>query len=138
MAKKAAFYQLAKVAYIYENKTFEEIALEFSEMDGPSERTIREWARKGNWQEKKKKYLESQKTFREKLDELKFVLVNRAIETKDPQLIYALTSLIKSMQPITVREKVKEEADKKKEGETSEGLSEETIELIKKEILGIE
>ncbi len=137
MAKKAAFYQLAKVAYIYENKTFEEIALEFSEMDGPSERTIREWARKGNWLEKKKRYIESQKSFREKLDELKLVLVNRAIETKDPQLIYALTSLIKSMQPITTRERIKEEADKQRQGEDS-GLSEETIELIKKEILGIE
>ena len=136
MAKKAAFYQLAKVAYIYENKSFKEIALELSEAGGPSEKTIRLWAAEGNWKEKRQKYLESQKDFKEKLDELKLVLINAAIETKDLQVIYALSSLLKSTQTgKTTAKDIKEKVDKDKE---EGGLSDEAIELIKKEILGIE
>lgn len=133
MSKKAAYYQLAKVAYIYEGKTFREIELQLNEE--VTERTLRTWSADGDWREKRKQYLESQKTIREKLDELRYVLVNHAIETKDPQVIYALVGLVKAMNPISAKSrKAIEDEAKKPEGS---GISDETMAQFKRDFLGI-
>jgi len=136
MSKKAAYYQLAKVAYIYEGKTFREIELTLNEE--VTERTLRTWAADGEWREKKRKYLESQKPFREKLDLLKNVLVDHALETKDPQIIYALVNLVKAENPLRAVQLKQIEEDARKAGEgDGEGVSEKTIEQFKRDFLGI-
>ena len=136
MSKRAAFYQLAKVAYIYEGKTFKEIELMLNEE--VTERTLRSWAVDGEWKEKKKKYLESQVPFREKLDKLKNVLVDHALETKDPQIIYALVNLVKAENPLRAAQLKQIEEDAKQANETGDkSVSDETIAQFKRDFLGI-
>lgn len=135
MSKKAAFYQLAKVAYIYEGKTFREIELMLNEE--VTERTLRTWAADGDWKEKKRMYIESQQPFREKLDKLKHVLVDHALETKDPQIIYALVNLVKAENPLRAAQLKQIEDDTRKADAGDEGVSEETINQFKKDFLGI-
>ena len=45
----------AEQLYVYEQREFKEIALELR----CSERTVRTWAKRGGWQDKRKRYLSS-------------------------------------------------------------------------------
>lgn len=132
MAKKAAFYQLAKVMYVFEGKTFREIVLCLGEK-AVSKRTLLRWSTEGSWIEKRAQYLQADTTFRERMQKLRDVLLAKALETGDPQIVYALARLEAVNRP-TATDLQADDPEIVK----PTGMSQETIEQIRRAILGVQ
>jgi len=136
MSKKRALYQIAKVKYVVDGLSIAEIAME---MDGEvSERTLQRWSAEHGWPEKRGQYLATEDSDRELMQQIKRKLILKALETTDPQVIYALARLEAVMKPGAadrLREIEEREAAARSRGA---GLSPETIEEIKRKVLGIE
>jgi transposase len=63
MSKIQEYYEDCERCYISENMSFDEIASRYP----VSEKTLRNWAEKGNWQDRRKAYRTKQATLNEKL-----------------------------------------------------------------------
>ena len=105
MSKKRAYYQIAKLKHVVDGLTIAEIAMELG--DEVSERTLYRWCTDHGWEEKRKQFLLAENSDRELMQQLKRKLLVKALETTDPQVIYALARLEAVMKP-SAAEKLRE------------------------------
>lgn len=127
----------AERLYLYEFLTTEEIAQRLN----VSRRTITTWKEKGDWTNKRKKYLQSKQTFHEELYELARKLMNGiaadidAGEKVEPGRMYAFCRML----PMFVKVKSYEDLTTKKETKKSnnKGLTDDIVAQIEEDILGI-
>ncbi len=107
MAKKPEYYPDAQRLYVQERLTFEAIAQQLP----VSDRTLREWAKEGEWVERREAFAEVQTKSHDKLHKMLGLLIDRACEAieegKDPNP--AQLNFIKGMAPSLVKLKAYEE-----------------------------
>jgi len=135
MSKKRALYQIAKVKFVVDGLSLAEIAME---LDGEvSERTLQRWCAEHGWAVKREAFYTSEESDRELMQQIKRKLLMKALETTDPQVIYALARLEAVMKP-GAAERLKEIEEREAARERAAGLTPETIDEIKRKVLGIE
>ena len=107
MAKEQDFYSEAQQLYVHEHTPFEVIAT----MVPVSDRTLRTWAKKGDWAERREAYEDVQTKSHDKLHRMLSLLIDRACtdieEGKAPNP--AQLNFIKAMAPSLVKLKAYEE-----------------------------
>lgn len=136
MSKKQLYYSDAERMYIVNQMTIEEIASRANS----NERTIRRWKEEGNWDTKKTQYLLSKQMFHEELYEFARKLMNgikedlENDEKVDTGRMYAFIRML----PMILKVKEYEDISAKKEAqEDKKGLSQDVVELIEQEVLGL-
>ena len=136
MTNKDVLLETAERFYIIEQLTILEIAQKM----GVSERTVRRWKSKLNWDYKKNQYITSKQMFHEELfnfakklmSSIEFDMDNN--EKIDPGRMFAFTKLL----PMII--KIKEYEDdvtKKQNSEENKGITPDFVKLIETEILGM-
>lgn len=121
------YLELAKRLYLYEYKTFVEIA----QIVPKNEKTIRKWAKDFGWFELKKQILTSQKTTIEQAEFIAKSIGEKISELlakgelPDTQLLQAYRGLVKDLKP------VKEYSDTKKQEEAQAETKAELSEITK-------
>lgn len=137
MSKKDVFYNEAEKLYIQDQLTIMEIESRL----GVCEKTIRTWKGEGNWDEKKRRYLQEKSSFHEELYSFSRTLMKKiqedwdAGEKVDAGRLYTLTRML----PMIIKVKDYEDVKITKEKDTVEkGLTEDIVKNIEKEVLGLE
>jgi hypothetical protein len=107
MAKKPEYYSEAQRLYVQERLTFEAIAQQLP----VSDRSLREWAKEGEWVERREAFVEVQTQSHDKLHKMISLLIDRvntSLENgEDPNP--AQLNFIKGMAPSLVKLKEYEE-----------------------------
>lgn len=135
MSKKPEHYEDAERLYVCENLKLYAIAAKLS----LSEKTVRNWKKENGWDEKRKKYLQSKQDFHQELYEFSRELMHsirediKKGEKVEPGRMFAFTRLL----PLITKVKDYEDVVYKNKKDTPQGLSEEVIDRIQEEILGI-
>lgn len=114
MAKKAALYGDAERLYVQEQLTLEAIAKKL----GCGVRSLVNWKREGNWDDKKKNFLETTQSMHEELYELARLLttknLNKVREGSEPEK-EQLSFVVKVMASIERTRKYETEVSEPKE-----------------------
>jgi hypothetical protein len=101
MAKKPEYYAEAELMYVQDRLTFEQI----SDKIGVSERTLRTWAKDGDWSGRRESIEDVRSKSHDKLHKIMDLLLDKAIEAlgegKEPN--QAQLNFIKAMSPSLVR-----------------------------------
>ncbi len=138
MSKKDVFYNEAEKLYIQDQLTISEIESRL----GVCEKTIRTWKAEGNWDEKKRKYLQEKSSFHEELYVFSRTLMKKiqedweAGEKVDAGRLYTLTRILPMITKVKDYEDIK--ISKETDTDKKKGLTEDIIKKIEKEVLGIE
>jgi len=137
VSKKDVFYNEAEKLYIQDQFTISEIESRL----GVCEKTIRTWKAEGNWDEKKRKYLQEKSSFHEELYSFSRTLMKKiqedweAGERVDAGRLYTLTRILPMITKVKDYEDIKLTKEK---NNIEKGLTEDLVKNIEKEILGIE
>lgn len=122
MAKKAQYYQAAEQLYVFEHLGLADIAARIP----VSERTLGDWSREGNWDEKRQNHMQQQTTTTEKLhkvvDKMAEKIIEKLDQNEDPS--QSQLYLLGKLSPILVRMQKFEESVQKP---AEEGVTEETL-----------
>jgi len=81
--------EIAEEIYVYDGKTLEQVA----EQTRISMPTLKQWSSDGGWFQKKKEYQVASLAIKHNTIQLQKRLTEKALETLDPQAIYALSRL---------------------------------------------
>ena len=81
--------ELAEEIYIYDGKTLEQVS-DTTQIPMP---TLKQWSSDGSWFQKKKEYRTAALAIKHDTIQLQRRLTEKALETLDPQAIYALSRL---------------------------------------------
>lgn len=139
MSKKAECFENAERLFIDKQYNLKKIAEELS----ISENTVRNWAKEGNWEERKTIAIKARTTFSD--DVFKFTqklmrFIEESIENNEdvPQSkIYLLNSLLDKVQKIKAYEKEVIQSHNEESKTKAKGLSKEAIAEIKREMFGV-
>lgn len=133
--KKHLHFDAAERMAVIEQNTLAEISLKLS----VAESTLRNWSREGKWDEKRKQYLESRQAFHEELYEFARSLmktINDDMRTGakvDTGRLYTLGRIL----PMITKVKDYEDVAKSAGDGKTEGITEDVVKTIEREILGI-
>lgn len=135
MSKKDTHYEEAERLYIYENLPPDVIA----EKLNISKRTVFYWKASANWNEKKKKYIQSKTAFHDELyDFSRELMYSIRQDMKEGRKVdQARLFTFGRTVPLITKIKDYEEGMKNQEKRINQGLTEEVIDLIQEQILGI-
>lgn len=137
MAKKDALYEQAQELYVVKQQTFEEVARRLS----VSEKTVRTWAKEGEWMRKRSELLAKRSTMHEMIYDLAYQLLLgtqaelAAGAVVDTGRLYAINSLLATIERTRKYEQqvgIEEPEDAKPESRT---LTPERLEQIRQEML---
>ena len=118
----------AEELYIIDGLTLEQV----SERTGISVQTLKQWSTKDGWKTKRKDYRQDRETFQGTLSTLRTKMLTQALNTLDPQVIYALVALEK-----VLISKGKDKVDSP-DGEPEEKMDpKELIKFIKEQVYGL-
>ncbi len=81
----------AEDLYVEERKTYEQVA----DATGVSVSQLKRWAKDGHWREKRAKYLTSKRTLKQQLVKLRDTMLQKAVDSEDPQQAYAALKVLK-------------------------------------------
>ena len=81
--------EIAEEIYVYEGKSLEQVA----EQTQISIQTLKQWSSDGSWFAKKKEYQSASLAIKHNTIQLQRRLTEKALETLDPQAVYALARL---------------------------------------------
>lgn len=120
----------AEELFIIDGLTLEQT----SEQTGISVQTLKQWSTKDGWKNKRKDYRRDRETFRGTMSTLRTKMLTQALETLDPQVIYALVALEK-----VLMSKGKGDAGKDTDGAESETpmTKEELMKILKDKMYGL-
>ena len=136
MAKKMAYYQVAKIKFVIDGLTIPEIALEMDEL--VSERTLYRWSAEHGWEAKRRAWLTADETDQEMMAKLKRKMLSKAMETGNPQDVYAYARLEAVNNQRLARQLKEIDESEKVAVNAGAGLSPETVDEIKRKVLGID
>ena len=134
MNSKQYLMNEAERLYLYEFRNIEDIAKQLN----LGSKTVYNWKQKGDWTNKRKKFLKSKQCFHEEIYEFARKLMKGIVEDMeagekiDTGRMYAFCRLI----PMFTKVKTYEDVVKKP-GKVSNGLTPELIAQIEEEVLGI-
>jgi hypothetical protein len=133
---RAALYDRAERMYVGGQMSFVEIAAQLA----CSEKTLRNWATDGHWQEKRVALLADQQSLDSKL----YAFVNSLMDSitedwqkkqpVDPGRLYSLASLISKLKAAKTFEDSQQEEARRKEVLANAGLSAQAIEKIEHDL----
>lgn len=137
MAKKHLYYDQAEQLYVVEQLTLREIADRLP----VSERTIGDWSREGNWDDKRRQHIESRRMFHEELYSLGRKLIKAVNDDLDAgqEVSHRRLNSIARIVPLLLKAKEYEEVvreHKKEEDEAPDTNTDRVIDLVN-QILGI-
>jgi len=129
MAKRATYYPEAEHLFVAEGLTLESI----SQKLGISTRSLQEWAKEGNWKQRREAFIKLASSSHEKTYRLYNRWLDHAInsENLDIETVYALSKLAPLLKRVE-----QYESTVTKPNSAPKGLSEETIAAIEERILG--
>lgn len=137
MAKKQLLFADAERLYIIDHCTLGEIASRLR----IHEKTVANWKEEGDWENKRKKYLNSRQAFHEELYEFTRKLM-RSIENDldvgnkiDSGRMFAFNGLVGRLKNVKEYEDVVSKKEKDTESEKN-GINEEVLRLIEREVFG--
>ena len=138
MAKKKMYFNEAERLYVIEQMTIAEIASRLR----LSEKTVRNWKEEGDWGNKRMQYLQSKRAFHEELYQFARKLMRNIEADMDAGVKVDAGRLYTFIRLVPLLNKVKdyEDTTRKKEDTTQEkkvGLTDELLQRIEKEILGM-
>ena len=81
--------EIAEEIYVYDGKTLEQVA---DQTQIPIQ-TLKQWSSDGSWFAKKKEYQSTSLVIKQNMIRLQKDLIQKALDTLDPQAIYALARL---------------------------------------------
>jgi hypothetical protein len=128
--KNAAIYEEAKRLYVIEGFSIDAIVELLKEK--VSRKTLYNWKTANNWDEQRIDYQKEDEDLQKEIREIARIAIKEAKANPTPHNIYAVVkalSALKLMQGIELVEGEK--------GDQITGIKKETIELIKKEMLGL-
>jgi transposase-like protein len=116
--------------YVTGGLTYEQVSKE----TGVPVQTLKRWASEENWTEQKREFRKALSDIRRKTVLLQRQLIQKALETLDPQAVYAVARLIQA-----TRGKLPEgpDAAAKEAKDAKGGLDEETLKRIREEVYGL-
>lgn len=128
MAKKATYYPEAEHLFVSEGLTLDAISKRLA----VSTRTLQEWAKQGNWEQRREAFMKMAQSSHEKTYRLYNRWLDRAVNSEelDIDTVYALSKLAPLLKRIELYESSVTPKDSPK------GLSPETIAAIEERILG--
>ena len=88
----------AEQLYVIDGRTYAEVA----ELTGVSVSQLKRWGKDGGWTENRMEYRSALGDIRRKTVLLRRDLLEKAIDSKDPQNVYAFAALEKAVQVTTV------------------------------------
>jgi hypothetical protein len=130
--KSAALYEEAKRLYVYEGFSLDAIVELLK--NKVSRKTLYNWKVKNDWDKQRKEYIQENLNIQNELREIASRAIKEAKANPTPHNIYAVVkalSALKLMQSINDFENDENDKDKPKK------ISQETIEFVQKEILGL-
>jgi len=136
MAKKKMYFAEAERLYVVEQCTIAEIASRLS----VSEKTVRNWKDEGDWETKRKQYLQSRQTFHEELYQFARKLMQsirddlESGEKVDTGRLYAFTRILPMIMKVKDYEDIRAQQEK---GQEPSGGAEDIIKIVN-EVLGLE
>jgi DNA-binding transcriptional MerR regulator len=131
MAKRATYYPEAEHLFVAERLTLESISKKL----GVSTRTLQEWAKQGNWEQRREAFAKMAISSHEKTHRLYNRWLDRAVNADelDIETVYALSKLA----PLLKRLEQYEDAVAKKDNTAPKGLSDDVVALIEESVLGL-
>lgn len=139
MSKKAEYFEVAEKLFVYEHMTFETIASRLP----VSERTLRNWGDEGKWQEKRGWYIQTRKSLHEEcFDTARLIAeqIREDLKTEEgvkPGTIYGFANIVKLLDKIKTYENAAEIDEKHKTDGQKTFDTNDLVELMKKEVLGL-
>lgn len=136
LTKRNLYFAEAERLYVIDQMTFSEIASRLK----LSEKTLSTWKSMGDWDTKRKKYIQSKLSFHEELYDFSRKLMESIKsdidlgEKVDPGRLYALARILPLITKVKDYEDVVSKADEK---EQNKGLTKDLVSLIEAEVLGI-
>jgi hypothetical protein len=138
MAKKAQNFADAERMYVQGQMTYAEIGAKLD----IHPKTVENWKNEGGWDEKRKAFVTEETCFHEDLFRLCRTLMRNIQndldnnEKVDPGRMYAFTKLIPNF--LTAKKYEDAVAANKDKGNTARELTPEVVQMIEREVLGIE
>ncbi|GAB4327321.1 MAG: hypothetical protein Kow0037_00780 [Calditrichia bacterium] len=139
MAKKQLYFNDAERLYVVEQLTLAEIASRIP----VAERTLRLWKEEGDWGRKRLQYLQGKKAFHEELYQFARKLMKsiqedlEAGKKVDPGRMYAFTRMLPLITKIKDYEDQLLQPENDKDNLPAKGLTDDILQIIEKEVLGI-
>lgn len=138
MSKRDQYYDQAMELYVVKQLSFEAVAQEL----GLGERTVRNWAKDGGWQEKRAELLGKRQSMHELMYETAYLLMQSIRDDLssgnpvEPGRLYSLTQMVKTIQASLKYERdAGMEDEEPKEASKTLSLTEDTLSQIK-QLLG--
>ncbi len=132
MAKAAIYHEEAKRLYVVEGFSLDAIV---GMLNGKvSRKTLYNWKVQGNWDEKRREYLQQTKDLYEEILEIARLTIKEAKANPTPHNIYAMSKAIAALKQYQGVKLIEEETTP----EERKGLTQDAIRQIEKEVLGLE
>ncbi len=128
--KNAALYEEAKRLYVIEGFSVDAIVELLK--DKVSRKTLYNWKTANNWDDQRKAYQKEDEDLQKEIREIARIAIKEAKANPTPNNIYAVVKALSALKLMQGIELVEDE-----KGEQITGIKKETIELIKKEMLGL-
>lgn len=128
--KNAALYEEAKRLYVIEGFSIDAIVELLK--DKVSRKTLYNWKTANNWDTQRKAYQQEDEDLQKEIREIARIAIKEAKANPTPHNIYAVVKALSALKLMQGIELVEDE-----KGEQIAGFKKETIELIKKEMLGL-
>jgi hypothetical protein len=128
--KNAALYEEAKRLYVIEGFSVDAIVELLK--DKVSRKTLYNWKTANNWDDQRKAYQKEDEDLQKEIREIARIAIKEAKANPTPHNIYAVVKALSALKLMQGIELVEDE-----KGEQITGIKKETIELIKKEMLGL-
>ncbi|MEP0860577.1 MAG: hypothetical protein HRF52_03965 [Ignavibacterium sp.] len=128
--KNAALYEEAKRLYVIEGFSIDAIVELLK--DKVSRKTLYNWKTANNWDDQRKAYQKEDEDLQKEIREIARIAIKEAKANPTPHNIYAVVKALSALKLMQGIELVEDE-----KGEQITGIKKETIELIKKEMLGL-
>lgn len=128
--KNAALYEEAKRLYVIEGFSVDAIVELLK--DKVSRKTLYNWKTANNWDDQRKAYQKEDEDLQKEIREIARIAIKEAKANPTPHNIYAVAKALSALKLMQGIELVEDE-----KGEQITGIKKETIELIKKEMLGL-
>lgn len=128
--KNAAIYEEAKRLYVIEGFSIDAIVELLKEK--VSRKTLYNWKTANNWDEQRIDYQKEDEDLQKEIREIARIAIKEAKANPTPHNIYAVVKALSALKLMQGIELVEDE-----KGEQITGIKKETIELIKKEMLGL-
>lgn len=135
MAKAAIYAEEAKRLFVVEGFSLDAIVGMLNKK--VSRKTLYNWKTEGDWEGKRKEYLEQTRDMRDEIVEIAKLTIKEAKERPTPKALLAMCRAISALKSYDALNLLDDETTDEQRQKLTKDLSPETLEHIKKAIYGL-